>query len=745
MRFPYRNEVGLLILGIAVIQFFPGGTPLSVYVGGTVAAAPLLLSAIGIILVYRANRFINFSQLQLSIWTGILFQSLVRGEGPLRGLRTVCGCISQTPGSTATAINFAFSALVSIAAAILINYFVSLVLIRHFARSGQLVLTLVTIAVAQALAGTQTEILQELIPTHLLSLGLLPQTAPSPVDVTVKIGGYPLHLADLLFVGVAVVGVVALSTYLRRSGTGAGIRAAAENPSRALSLGLAVDSVTATVWGLAGLFAGVAGVLGAFNGAASASSSSTFALDVEGFTVILVVVVLARFTSIWLAAGAAVVVGILQAAVQQSYFSEAPFDAALVLIIGGILMLQREPRGRSDRDDFAENDLIRELRPMPFQLKSHDVVRSWVRTGSVVGAAVLIGLPFALGAGSVALLSDYVAFALIGLSILILSGWAGQAALGQFGFAAVGAWAGAVCGLPFLAALVIGGLAGAAAAVVIGIPGLKLKGLSLAICTMAFSVSAYTLFINTTYFGSLLPSSLAAPSVFGLNISSPISYYFFCLVVLILCLVGLIGLRRSRTARVLIALRANEPAAQSFGINPQRARLSAYAVSGLLSGVAGVLVAYRLGVVAPATFAPAQSIYLFVLTAIGGLGAMPGPVIGFAFGWILVSLSSNPLITYFGEGIGLLLLLYVLPGGLAQGVYDIRDSMLRRLAIRRRIDVPSLLGARSGDAGDTAFSIEPPRRGPSAEAQIRYKLSGQWALGEEEPTAGVAAGVNTDA
>ena len=187
--------------------------------------------------------------------------------------------------------------------------------------------------------------------------------------MTVRIAGYPLHLADLLFVAVAAVGVVALTMYLRRSPTGAAIRAAAENPSRALSVGLAVDSVTARVWGLAGLFAGVAGVLGSFSGGASESSNSTFTLNVEGFTVILIAVVLARFTSITLAAGAAVVVGIVQAAVQQAYFSIAPFDALLVVIIGGILMMQREPPGRSDRDDFAENDLIRELRPMPSQLR----------------------------------------------------------------------------------------------------------------------------------------------------------------------------------------------------------------------------------------------------------------------------------------------------------------------------------------------------------------------------------------
>ena len=214
---------------------------------------------------------------------------------------------------------------------------------------------------------------------------------------------------------------------------------------------------------------------------------------------------------------------------------------------------------------------------------------------------------------------------MVGLSILILSGWAGQAALGQFGFAAIGAWAGAASGLPFPLALVAGGLAGAAASVVIGIPGLRLKGLSLAVCTMAFSVSAYTLFMTDNYFGRYLPSSLAPPAIFGLHMSSPVTYYFFCLAILVLCVAALVGLRRSRTARVLIALRSNEPAAQSFGISPQRARLTAYAVSGLLSGVAGVLLAYRLGAVAPATFAPSQSIYLFVFTAIGGLGAISGP------------------------------------------------------------------------------------------------------------------------
>ena len=123
---------------------------------------------------------------------------------------------------------------------------------------------------------------------------------------------------------------------------------------------------------------------------------------------------------------------------------------------------------------------------------------------------------------------------------------------------------------------------------------------------------------------------------------------------------------------------------------------------------------------------------------------MPGPLIGIAFGWVLVSLSTNPLIEYFGEGIGLLLLLYVLPGGLAEGVYGARDAMLRRLAIRRRIDVPSLLGAHGFDPGERVVALDPPRRSPKDTANVRYKLEGQWALDEFEPSPGDPVGVSTD-
>ncbi|MHB8449481.1 MAG: ABC transporter permease subunit [Mycobacteriales bacterium] len=731
-RIPYFNEMAALVAALLVVQAFPLGAPTSVYVVGAVGAAPLVLAGIGVVLVYRANRFINFSQLELAVWAGGLFDGLARGRPLLRALHAACGCVSQYPGSTAVAINFAVAAVLAIAAAVLINSFIYVVLIRHFSRSGQLMLSLVSIYLAEALNGSQQQLTAGLAPQNLQRRGIIPAQLAPPVNPTVTIGGYPLHLADMLLLGCVVATLAGLAVYFRRSTTGIAIRAAAENPSRAQTLGISVVSVTSRVWALAGLLAGIAGVLGAFTGSSGPQSTSALTIPVEGFVLVLVLVVAARFVSLWVVALAGLVLGIMQAAVQLSFSSQTPLDAALVFVVGGLLLLQPDAPGRrGDRDDFSGAELIRELRPIPRELRDLDVVQRWIRTGAVSAAVLLLGLPWAMSVGQISLLVDYVIFTLVGLSILILSGWAGQAALGQFGFGAIGAWAAASSGLPFPVAVVLGGLAGAAAAVIFGVPGLKLRGLSLAVSSLAFSVSAYALFIDPRYLGSMIPGTLAAPRVFGFDLSSPTGYYYACLVVLALACAAVVGLRRTRTGRVLIALRANEPAAQSFGISPTRSRLAALAVAGFLAAVAGGLLAFQLGSVAPQEYVADNSVQYFVFSAIGGLGGLAGPLVGFTFGWLLTFLPSNPLLQYFATGLGALFLLYALPGGLAQGLYGARDAMLRRVAYRLRIPVPSLMGDKFAGVEGERVALDEPRA-PSRRAgeafPVLYKLPGQWAL-----------------
>ena len=726
-RIPWLNEGVLLVLALVAVYLLPKGAPGSVYLVGLVDAAPLVIGAIGVVLVYRANRFINFSQLTLATWTGVLFDGLARGRPLLRALHSACGCASTYPGGAALAANFAVSAVLAVAGAGLVYTLIYYVLIRRLPRSGQLMLSVVTVFLAETLTGTEPGLNGLLAPKSLVDQSVLPPLLHSPVRSTLTLFGYPLTLGNVMLVAAAAGAVLGVTWYLHR-GAGTSIRAAGENPGRAQTLGVSVTSTSARVWVLCGLLGGLAGVLGSFDGG-GLPSAGTPSIPVEGFVLVLVVVVAARFTNLWVAGLAGAVLGIVQAGVQLSYGTVNPLDASLVVVVGLLFLLQRGGnRGRAGADDFTGVELIRELRPVPRELWRLDQVQRWARTILVVVGVLAAGLPWAMSIGDTSQLSDFVIFALIGVSILIMSGWAGMPALGQFGFGAIGAWAGISSGLPFPFALLIGGLAGAVSAVIVGWPALRLRGLSLAVSSMAFAVSAWAIFINPEFLGQTIPAVVPTPKLF-FSLSSSTTYYYVCLVILVAACAATVGLRRSRLGRVLVALRSNEPAAQSFGVSPARARLSAFAVAGFISALAGVLLAYQLGSVAPQEYVADQSLQYFIYAALGGLGGLPGILMGFAFAWILGLLPSNPLLQVFGIGLLGLLIVSFLPGGLAQGVYLLRDSALRRLAFRLRIPVPSLMGdSVAALEGGRAQLGEVRGRARADEPAARYQPPRQWAL-----------------
>jgi branched-chain amino acid transport system permease protein len=268
--------------------------------------------------------------------------------------------------------------------------------------------------------------------------------------------------------------------------------------------------------------------------------------------------------------------------------------------------------------------------------------------------------------------------------------------------------------------------------VLVGLPALKLRGLNLAISTIAFALSARALFIDDRFLGSLLPDTLTPPVVFGIDFADErVAYYFTLSLVVVFC-IAVMGLRRTRTGRALIALRSNEATAQSFGISALRARLTAFTISGFMAAIAGALLAYHLGRVAPQAFSPDKSLVVFLYSVLGGLGGIAGPLLGMAF-YALVTFffASNALVQYVGAGAGAVLLMMVAPGGLAQVVYQLRDGMLRRLAFRLRIPVPSLMGdtgaALSADRVVLEEKRQEPRR-PGDPLPLNYQPPGQWAL-----------------
>jgi hypothetical protein len=167
-----------------------------------------------------------------------------------------------------------------------------------------------------------------------------------------------------------------------------------------------------------------------------------------------------------------------------------------------------------------------------------------------------------------------------------------------------------------------------------------------------------------------------------------------------------VGVRKSRTGRVLIATRDNQRAADAAAVPTTQVKLSGFVLAGVIAGVAGGLDVLLLHALSPGSFPPIDSITAFSYTVIGGLGSITGALTGvllFKFAETLTWLGDARLAL---NGAGLLVVLYFLPGGLGQLLFSLRDRLLRRVADRRGILVPSLVADKRADEADDHASDE---------------------------------------
>ncbi|MEO6206221.1 MAG: ABC transporter permease [Mycobacteriales bacterium] len=722
----------MLLAVLPVIALLPGGTPAGVVGLGIVSAAGLALQAAGIILVFRSNRFINFAQLQIGAVAATLFALLVNVQPVLRGVSQVCPPCLQQPGPRLLQINYWGSLIVSFVFAVGLSWLVYLLVVRKLQRAPRLVLTVASIFLITLLAAVQKTLVNLLSTQDQQTFGGVTKAVPPPWRIELRIDPARFVTADLLTVLVAVLALGAVGLYLARSRLGTAIRATAENPSRAQTLGVDVVSVNGRVWMLVGALSGAAALLGAMS---SPAGDGTAPASATSLVRILVVVVIARFTSLPMAGLAALAFGVLSQAVQFSAGSTTVLDGSLVVVISGLLLLQRRISHRSDQDTSSAYLAGRQATPIPDELRGVPAVRTMLRTFWGAIAVIMLSAAFVLSPSQTAILATTVVYAIVGLSLLVLAGWAGQVSLGQFGFAAVGGYVAAVSGLPFLIALPLGAIAGAAVAVLVGLPALRLSGLTLAVSTLAFASSVLAVLLNPDLLGRFLPDTLRRPTLLGIDLNDQRAYYYVTLMALLLSVGGVAGLRRSRTARVLIAARDNEAAAQSFGIGLLRARLSAFAVSGFLAALAGGLFAYQQGTVGADSFSVETSLLLFTFTVIGGLGSLAGPLVGFGALAVINLTITSPTWLAAINGIGGIALLLLAPGGLAQVGFDVRDGLLRRIARRNNIDVAAFASTTSVE-GRAPISPHTGSAGSTVFVPTRYALDDQWAT-----TAGARAAV----
>jgi branched-chain amino acid transport system permease protein len=211
--------------------------------------------------------------------------------------------------------------------------------------------------------------------------------------------------------------------------------------------------------------------------------------------------------------------------------------------------------------------------------------------------------------------------------------------------------------------------------------------------TLAFASAVSLLLFDERYFAWLKPENIRRPTLLFLDFEDERSMYYLCLGVLVLVMFVIVSLRRSRPGRVLIALRENEKDLQAFGINVVRTKLAAFALSGFICGLAGVLFAHHQRGVSETAFAPAASVDVLIYGIIGGIGSVTGAILGSAFQSViqLFPLTDPTLAFFLNQQFGVIIILYLAPGGLVAMAYALRDSVFRIVAQRRQIVVPSLM------------------------------------------------------
>jgi ABC-type branched-subunit amino acid transport system ATPase component/ABC-type branched-subunit amino acid transport system permease subunit len=535
-------------------------------------------------------------------------------------------------------------------------------------------------------------------------------TFPEPVWVpTFNIGALlvtPAYSATLLVTPFIVLG---LAMFLRRGRFGLGMRAAAANPDAARMSGVLTDRMSTLSWALAG---GVAAYTAILVLPTRSFISASF-LGPGLLLRALACAVVARMTSLPVALVAGLGLGVVEQVLLANYPSGGVVEAVLFLAILAALLLQRTRSGRGEeKGTWAA---VQPWAPLPDAFRRVWAVRNLGRIVFAGGLVVALLLPLAVSNSSALTLSYIAAFSLVGLSVGVVTGLAGQLSLGQFALAGVGATASYVVtshGVSFVAALVAAAATAALVSLVVGLPALRIHGLMLAVTTLGFALAAQDWLFNQSW---MLGTGVSPrrPVVAGMSLNTGKRYYYFSLVVLLVGLWAARNIWRAGLGRRLRAVRDNVDAARAFTIPATAVKLQAFVLAGALAGLGGAVYGHSLSQLASSGFPVDLSINAAAATVIGGIGVLVGPLLGTLY--IIGVPQFLPLdnAELAATSLGWLVLILQLPGGLAQGMARARDAVVDRLVRRAGLDPAAERAARP--AAPAPFRV-PPRSVSAATA-----------------------------
>jgi ABC-type branched-subunit amino acid transport system permease subunit len=577
---------------------------------GLGSGAVYAILALGLVLKYRSAGVVDIAHGAVAMFIAYVYLGL-RTSGSLEFPWIVIPhhvTVSHAPLHTlpAIVISLAYAAVLGLVLYVLIyRPLRTATPLTKVCASVGLMLFLQAVAILNY--GTDARSTEAILPTSPINLAGV--TAPSD---------------RLWFAGIVMVIGLALTVIYRYTRFGLATRAAAENEKGAALAGLSANRLAAGNWVLATVLAGLGGILIAPISTVDPSSYTLFIVPALG------VALVARFSSFAVAIVAGLMLGMAQSVItklllvwpwlpQQGLPEALPF----VVIIIAMTVLTRGLGARGERAEQHNPSLGRPESPL--------------RTTAAcfaIGLALLFVLHGSLRSAMIASLI----WICICLSLTVLTGYIGQVSLAQMSFAGIGGFmvshftVGAHIGFPF--SLLLAALCAVPLGLLVGLPALRLRGVNLAVVTLAAAAAIDALLFNGSWFsGGLGGSKVTSPSLLGwdLGIAKGHAYprvIFGAMVLVIVCAIGYVvaRLRNAPAGRMLIAVRSNERAAASVGIEVPRAKLFAFALSAFIAGIGGGLLAYQQGNVSPASFDVFESLGLLAIAYVAGVGRISGAV-----------------------------------------------------------------------------------------------------------------------
>jgi ABC-type branched-subunit amino acid transport system ATPase component/ABC-type branched-subunit amino acid transport system permease subunit len=634
---------------------------------GLVTGAVIGLLAMGIVLVYRSNRVINFAVANMGLVGAALLLIMVADH----------------------AIPFWISLVACLAIGTLYGAIVELVVIRRLFSAPRVVVLVATIGIAQLSLG---------IVAALPELQTVGAGYPVAIDGQWRVAGVDVTGAQLSILIVVPIVAVVLAWFLNRTLTGKAVKAAAENADLARLSRINPKLVSLLVWSIGGFLATLSMIL--VLGQASATGTSTLtAIGPSTLVRALAAAVIGGMVSFPRALGAGLAIGVCEALLRFNFIDQVGLiDFVLFLVVLVAVWFQSRQAGETQSFSFAPK-----VRAIPDRLRGVWWVRHMTALTMVgLGLAAAL-LPLLITQPSRHLLyASIAAFAICGISLTVLTGWAGQLSLGQMTFAGIGALLAAALQrgfqlgigwqddqlfgvhlhpMPTFVAIAVATLVVAGLAALIGVGALRVRGLLLAVSTFAFAVAASQYLFRRPFLqdGNVVSVPLPRGTLFGLDLSSQRTYYYVVLVALALVLLLVARLRRSGVGRTTIAVRDNADRAAAYTVGPTRVKLRAFALAGGIAAFGGALLGALVTNVPlqDRFFTVESSLQLVSIAVIGGLGSLIGPVLGAL--WVVglpAFFPDNTVVPLFTSSVGLLVLLLYFPGGLVQIAYSARDMLL---------------------------------------------------------------------